>query len=159
MKKITLIVVLVAVFTLAIAISPVSACYDCGPGVGTPGYWKNHPEAWPVDEIEIGYVMYTKAEAIAIMNLPVKGDKSITMFKAAVATSLNLAIGNCNECDIHVVLWEANNWLFYNPPGSGVKADGEAWQSAIECLWDSGEAIYWMLDDYNNGLLCAAPRD
>ncbi len=25
------------------------------PGTGTPGYWKNHPEAWPVDYIKIGY--------------------------------------------------------------------------------------------------------
>jgi len=26
------------------------------PGTGTPGYWKNHPEAWPVEEITIGGV-------------------------------------------------------------------------------------------------------
>ena len=44
--------------------------YDCGVGVGTPGYWKNHPEAWPElpprpdvcsgeEKIEIGGVCYT----------------------------------------------------------------------------------------------------
>ena len=60
------------------------------PGTGTPGYWKNHPEAWPVDEITIGGVTYTKVEAIAIMNTPEKGDKTYTMFSALVAATLNV---------------------------------------------------------------------
>jgi len=35
------------------------------PGTGTPGYWKNHPEAWPVSSITVGGLTYTKAQAIA----------------------------------------------------------------------------------------------
>src|SRR4051794_26153743 len=35
------------------------------PGTGTPGYWKNHPEAWPTQTITIGGGTYTKAAAIA----------------------------------------------------------------------------------------------
>jgi hypothetical protein len=35
------------------------------PGTGTPGYWKNHPDAWPVSSITVGGVAYTKAQAIA----------------------------------------------------------------------------------------------
>jgi hypothetical protein len=34
------------------------------PGTGTPGYWKNHAEAWPVQFITVGGVTYTKAQAI-----------------------------------------------------------------------------------------------
>jgi hypothetical protein len=34
------------------------------PGTGTPGYWKNHPEAWPVQTVTVGGVSYTKAQAI-----------------------------------------------------------------------------------------------
>src|SRR6185503_2976132 len=34
------------------------------PGTGTPGYWKNHAEAWPVSGITIGPNTYTKAQAI-----------------------------------------------------------------------------------------------
>src|SRR5262245_40288062 len=30
------------------------------PGTGTPGYWKNHPEAWPVADIKIGNTIFTK---------------------------------------------------------------------------------------------------
>ena len=37
------------------------------PGTGTPGYWKNHPDAWPVAVITIGGETYTKGDAIAIM--------------------------------------------------------------------------------------------
>ncbi|MFT3894745.1 MAG: hypothetical protein QM730_24205 [Anaerolineales bacterium] len=38
-----------------------------GPGTGTPGYWKNHPEAWPVSSITIGEQTFTKDQAIALM--------------------------------------------------------------------------------------------
>src|SRR6185295_7670920 len=33
------------------------------PGTGTPGYWKNHPAAWPVASITVGGITYTKAQA------------------------------------------------------------------------------------------------
>ena len=33
------------------------------PGTGTPGFWKNHPEAWPVSTITVGGVEYTLDEA------------------------------------------------------------------------------------------------
>ena len=59
----------------------------------SPGYWKNHPEAWPVNTITIGGVTYTKEEAICYMKMPVKGDKTITMFKALVSAKLNEANG------------------------------------------------------------------
>src|SRR5262249_27465523 len=35
------------------------------PGTGTPGYWKNHPDAWPVSSITVGGVTYTKDQAIS----------------------------------------------------------------------------------------------
>jgi hypothetical protein len=34
------------------------------PGTGTPGYWKNHPDAWPVTQITVGGIVYTKVQAI-----------------------------------------------------------------------------------------------
>jgi hypothetical protein len=42
----------------------------CGPGTGTPGYWINHPAAWPVELIEIGGFIYSKEQAIARIGLP-----------------------------------------------------------------------------------------
>ena len=121
------------------------------PGTGTPGYWKNHPEAWPVEEITIGGVIYTKEEAIDIMEMP-DGDKTYTIFRALVSAKLNVLIGNDDSC-IADTISEADAWMeTYGPVGSGIHADSDAWKE--------GEPLYWELDDYNNGELpCAFPRD
>jgi hypothetical protein len=124
------------------------------PGTGTPGYWKNHPEAWPVKEITIGNVTYTKDEAIANMSKSEKGDKTYTMFRALVAAKLNVMVGNDNSC-IADTIEDADEWMATNGPiGSGVKAGGK------KSPWRDGEPLYEELDDYNNGdLPCAKSRD
>jgi hypothetical protein len=119
------------------------------PGTGTPGYWKNHPEAWPVTSITIGEDTYTKAKAIALMGMP-DGDKSYTMFRGYVAAYLNGLIGNDTSC-IATELTSAYNWLNTYEPGSKVKASSNAWKI--------GSPIYTKLDNYNNGLLCAPHRN
>jgi hypothetical protein len=118
------------------------------PGTGTPGYWKNHPEAWPVEVITIGGIAYTKEQAIAMMGLP-DGDKRNTLFRALVCATLNVMIGNDSSC-IADTIAAGNDWwaAFYAKP---VKASSTAWKA--------GEPIYLMLDAYNNGLLCAPHRD
>jgi hypothetical protein len=121
------------------------------PGTGTPGYWKNHPDAWPVNEIIVGGVTYTRDDAIEIMKTPGKGDKTYTMFSALVAAKLNVFIGNPSGC-IDETITDADAWMAVHPVGSGVKAKSDPWQV-------DGESFYEMLDDYNNGLLCAPPRD
>ena len=66
------------------------------PGTGTPGYWKNHPSAWPspyTNGITIGGVTYTKSQVIAILSKPGK-DKRATMFSSLVLAILNVALGN-----------------------------------------------------------------
>ncbi len=45
--------------------------------------------------IEVGGVSYLPVEAIAIMKTPVRGDKSITLFKATAAATLNIQVLNC----------------------------------------------------------------
>jgi hypothetical protein len=124
---------------------------DDDPGTGTPGYWKNHPEAWPVDTITVGGVIYTKDQAIANMNTPGGGDKTYNMFSQLVAAMLNVAIGNDDSC-IASTITAANAWLATNPLGSNVRANSAAWQS-------EGSVLHSTLDAYNNGLLCAPPRD
>ena len=126
----------------------------CAPGTGTPGYWKNHPDAWPVDEITIGGVTYTKAEAIEEMSQPEKNDKTYTMFRALVSAKLNVMIGNDDSC-IEDNISAADAWMTINGPvGNGVKAGGK------DSAWREGDMIYQRLDLYNNGgLSCAASRD
>jgi len=120
------------------------------PGTGTPGYRKNHPEAWPVDEITVGGVIYSKEDAINEMKKPVKKNKSYTMFPALVSAMLNVAIGNDSSCILDII-GEADDWMASNHLGSGVSGDSLAWKV--------GEPLYWALDDYNNGYLCALSRD
>lgn len=119
------------------------------PGTGTPGYWKNHPEAWPDDEITIGGMVLTKDEAIDYMMMPVKGDKTKTMFPALVSAKLNGMIGNDDSC-ISDTITDADMWMSHHPVGSGVKANS---------MWKHGEPLYERLDNYNNGYMCAPPRD
>ena len=122
------------------------------PGTGTPGYWKNHPEAWPVEEITIGDETYTKEDAIEIMQTSGKGDKSYTMFRALVSAKLNVLIGNDDSC-IADTIFEADAWMVeYGPVGEDVRGNSDAWKE--------GEPLYWLLDAYNNGKLpCASHRD
>jgi len=115
----------------------------------TPGYWKNHPEAWPVQEIAIAGITYAKAVAIEIMERPVRGDKRITMFKALVAAKLNV-LSEADSICIDRTISAADAWMV-RYGGSIVPADSEAWKI--------GEPFYLMLDNYNNGLLCTPHCD
>jgi hypothetical protein len=120
------------------------------PGTGTIGYWKNHPEAWPVASIKIGGVIYPRDEAIRIMSTATKTDKTYGLFAQLVAAKLNLGIGNQSSC-IEAAILAADAWLMVNPVGSGVKSSSAAWKSI--------ESSFALLDAYNNGLLCAPHRD
>ena len=119
-------------------------------GTGTPGYWKNHPEAWPVNSIVIGGVLYSKAGAIANMGDGVGGDKTYTMFMHLVAAKLNVLSGTEAGC-IAGTIGLADAWMEANPLGSKVKGSSLAWKN--------GEPLSTQLDRYNNGMLCAPHRD
>jgi hypothetical protein len=120
------------------------------PGTGTPGYWKNHPEAWPVVEITIGGVVYSKAQAIALLETPGK-DRTLTMFSSLVPAKLNVLIGNDGSC-VASTIAAADAWMEASGPvGSGVHAASRAWKL--------GEPLHRLMDNYNNGMLCAAHRE
>jgi SdrD B-like domain len=121
------------------------------PGTGTPGYWVNHPEAWPVQSITVGDRTYTKAEAIAIMAKPVAKDKTLTMFSSLVAAKLSVMVGNNPEC-VASTITAADGWMTaYGPAGSMVHASSLAWKQ--------GEKLHRLMDNYVNGMLCAPHRD
>ena len=115
-----------------------------GPGTGTPGYWKNHPEAWPTAFIEIGGQYYSISKAIDIIKTPVKRDKTRTLFRAIVSAKLNILIGNgdCNGL-VSDIIADGDAWLAENGVNTGIKTSSDN--------WDIGEPIYEFLDDYNNG--------
>ncbi len=126
------------------------------PGTGTPGYWKNHPNAWPVDQLTIGGETYTKDMAIGLMGCP-DGNKLFTVFRALVAAKLNVLVGNDASC-IAVTIEAADAWMAeYGPMPTACRGNPKV--RADSYAWTIGEPLYWLLDDYNNGLLCAPSRD
>ncbi|KKG24214.1 hypothetical protein EO96_00760 [Methanosarcina sp. 2.H.T.1A.8] len=157
MRHLTKILVITACL---IALSGVAAACDCGTNeCRSPGYWKNHAEAWPMEEITIGGITYSKTAAIEIMQKPVKGDKTYTMFDALVAAKLNVA-AKCPSCKITNTIEDADQWMgaipYFGPVGNGVKASSDAWQKRTEigkCSIPPGEDLYQKLDAYNNGQL------
>ena len=118
------------------------------PGTGTPGYWKNHPEAWPGTSIIVGGRTYTKAQAISLLG-KVGKDKSTTMFSSLVPAMLNVLIGNDDSC-VAPTIAAADSWMETYPVGSNVAASSSAWAA--------GEPLHITLDHYNNGRLCAPHR-
>jgi len=124
------------------------------PGTGTPGYWKNHPNAWPspyTTGITIGGVFYSKADAIAIMSKPGK-DKRATMFSSLLSAILNVRLGNDSSC-VASTITAADAWMatWGVPNTDPIVAGGSA-------AWADGEPLHKQMDAYNNGLLCAPHR-
>ncbi len=135
-----------------------SCASDCGtcpaaaPGTGTPGYWKNHPDAWRVSQLTIGGKTYTKAQLLDIISRPTKGDVTYIIAKHLIVAKLNVGVGNQSSC-IEDTIAQADAWLATYPLGSNVKENGK------NSPWPSGQPLAVRLDDYNNGLLCAPHRD
>jgi hypothetical protein len=137
--------------------SPFSSDTDFGfsqsqvqnPGTGTPGYWMNHPEAWPAG-VTVGGLYYTRDQAIAWIATSGK-DRTTTMFASLVSAKLNVQIGNDPSC-VQSTIAEADAWMMtHGPVGSGVHAASVAWKV--------GEPLHRLMDNYNNGMLCAPHRD
>ena len=60
----------------------------------TIGYWKNHPNVWPVNTLMLGSQTYTKAELLDILGTPTRGDASLILAKQLIAAKLNIAAGS-----------------------------------------------------------------
>ena len=59
----------------------------------TQGYWRNHPDSWPVDVLSLGLHGYTKNDLLAILKTPAGGDASLTLAHQLIAAKLNVAVG------------------------------------------------------------------
>jgi hypothetical protein len=117
-------------------------------GVADPGFWKQNPDLWPVDEITIGGITYTKAEAIRLMKVKAGTDWTYKLFNQLVAAKLNVLIGNESSC-IEADIQAADAWMAQHPVGSKVKFKSADWKAI--------NPTYQRLYQYNEGLLCAPP--
>jgi Carbohydrate binding domain len=113
------------------------------------GYWKNHPQAWPVTELQLGNVTYTQDQLLAIMHEPVRGNGLISLAHHFITTKLNVANGADPSC-IQQTIADADALigdLVVPPVGDGYLAPRD-----VNALKDT-------LEDYNEGQLCAPSCD
>jgi hypothetical protein len=110
------------------------------------GYWKNHPDQWPVDLIEIGEVNYTKEEAINILQEANAKDATRMLAAQLIAAKLNRLSDTCSSCccaesvDADKVIEDTDEFLTEYPLGSDPQEENR--QKALQ-LKD-------LLDAYNN---------
>ena len=109
------------------------------------GYWKNHPSAWPVTELQLGNVTYTQQQLLDILHQPVRGNGLVLLAHQLIAAKLNIANGADGSC-IQQTIADADALigdLVVPPVGNGYLAPTD-----VSALADT-------LDRYNEGFLCA----
>jgi len=61
--------------------------------VHSQGYWKTHPSAWPVSNLRLGNVIYSKNQLLSIWNTPAAGNGLISLAHQLMAAKLNMISG------------------------------------------------------------------
>ena len=113
------------------------------------GYWKNHPQAWPVTELQLGNVTYTQDQLLSIMHEPVRGNGLVSLAHHLITAKLNVANGADPSC-IQQTIADADALigdLVVPPIGDGYLAPRD-----VNALKD-------ILEDYDEGHLCAPSCD
>jgi hypothetical protein len=106
----------------------------------TQGFWKNH-EDWPVEELTLGGITYTKEELLAILRTPPRGDVTYILAHQLIAAMLNVAHG-ADPAAIESTLADADAFLAAHPLGSKPRGEDRT----------AGADLAASLDDYNNGV-------
>ena len=106
----------------------------------TQGFWKNHPESWPVSSLTLGSVTYTEAQLLAILHEPVAGNGLISLAHQLIAAKLNIASG-ADPTDIQADVTAADaliDGLVVPPVGSGFLLPSDT-SSLVSALTDFNE--------------------
>jgi hypothetical protein len=108
----------------------------------TQGYWKNHPETWPVDMLDLGGAAYSKEQLIVLLSTPPRGDATYILAYQLIAAKLNVMNG-VDSSGIASTITAADAWL------ASVGGLGSWPTGAVR---DAGIALAGQLDAFNNGL-------
>jgi len=109
------------------------------------GFWKNHPNQWPVAQLQLGNVSYNQQQLLSILHDPVRGNGLLILAYQEIAAKLNIANGADGSC-IQQTLADADALignLVVPPVGNGFLAPRD-----VSALADT-------LGQYNDGELCA----
>jgi hypothetical protein len=110
--------------------------------VESQGFWKNHPQAWPVTSLTLGTITYNQSQLLIIFSQPVRGNGLVSLAKQLIAARLNLANGAATTPNVTQAIADANaliDGLVIPPIGSGFLPPSTT------------EALRNTLDNYNNG--------
>jgi hypothetical protein len=89
------------------------ATMPCVPGSSctySQGYWRNHPNAWPVTSLTLGTVTYQAAELMAILDNPARGNGLVILVHQLIATKLNIANG-ADASAVQQAVTDADNMI------------------------------------------------
>lgn len=116
--------------------SPFSGTYYCKtkPNDGleecvhSQGYWKTHPERWPVGSLRLGNVIYSKNQLLAIWATPAAGNGLISLAHQLMAAKLNLLSGAQAPANVFSAITSADALIgtrVVPPVGNGYLAPSE----------------------------------
>jgi hypothetical protein len=110
------------------------------------GYWKNHPQAWPVDSLTLGAQSYSKDELLSILAKPGGADASAILAVQLIASELDVANGS-DPTPIRNTVISANDLLstFNGKLPFKTKTNSVAGQAMTQASS--------ILGSYNNGQL------
>ncbi len=108
----------------------------------TLGYWKNHPNNWPVEEITFGNVTCSKMEATAILETSPQSDATYILAHQLISAKLNVLNG-ADPSVIEGTITDADHWLLQYPLGSNPPEPERL----------VGIILSENLDNYNSGVI------
>lgn len=103
------------------------ACVGGSSCTHSQGYWRNHPDAWPVTSLTLGTVTYQAAELMAILDNPARGNGLVILVHQLIAAKLNIANG-ADPSAVQQALTDADNMigaLIVPPIGDGYLAPAQ----------------------------------
>ncbi|HEV8631119.1 MAG TPA: choice-of-anchor A family protein, partial [Thermoanaerobaculia bacterium] len=108
----------------------------------SPGYWKNHTSAWPVQQLQLGAVVYNQSGILTLLNYG-GTDAATKLARALASTKLNQASGFSHP-NLPAIVQQADAFLASHAPGSNprgaaqtqannLKSQLEAYYEGVQC--------------------------
>lgn len=112
--------------------------------VSGQGFWRNHPNQWPVTQLQLGNITYNQQQLLSILQQSVRGNGLVLLARQEIVAKLNIANGADGSC-IQQTLADADAMignLVVPPVGTGFLSP-----SAVSADVET-------LGEYNDGDLC-----